>query len=182
MWADCGAFHWIGWEFGWLPDSVMITWTGRWPPVWREPSREQRGRSDLHLDSLLWRHRLIDQPFSKYFRMGILFCDLTQQGQEGFLGRECWRKSTTSMLNSRPHLAAGGGDFSSVSGLQHCISSSLPSSDVLFLTDLLHWSSHTVHLRLSSIQAILLQNLQLTIMISKLMKKRTRMNWETILH
>lgn len=25
------------------------------------------------------------------------------------------------MLNSRPHLAAGGGDFSSVSGLQHSV-------------------------------------------------------------
>lgn len=32
MWADGGGFHWMGWELGWFPDSVMITCTGRWPP------------------------------------------------------------------------------------------------------------------------------------------------------
>lgn len=30
--VDGGAFHWMGWESGWLPDSVMITCTGRWLP------------------------------------------------------------------------------------------------------------------------------------------------------
>ncbi len=29
MCAEAGAFHWMGWELGWLPDSDIITWTGR---------------------------------------------------------------------------------------------------------------------------------------------------------
>ena len=33
MWAEEGAFHWMGWESGWFPLSVIITWTGRCPPA-----------------------------------------------------------------------------------------------------------------------------------------------------
>jgi len=32
MCAEAGAFHWMGWELGWLPDSDIITCTGRLPP------------------------------------------------------------------------------------------------------------------------------------------------------
>lgn len=32
MWEEVGAFHWMGWESGCLPASVMITCTGLWPP------------------------------------------------------------------------------------------------------------------------------------------------------
>lgn len=31
MWTDEGGFHWMGWESGCFPASVMITWTGLWP-------------------------------------------------------------------------------------------------------------------------------------------------------
>lgn len=46
MWADCGAFHWMGWELGWFPVSVMITWTGRLPPERRR--RKTEGEAVTH--------------------------------------------------------------------------------------------------------------------------------------
>lgn len=46
MCADCGAFHWMGWELGWFPVSVMITWTGRLPPERRR--RQTEGEAVTH--------------------------------------------------------------------------------------------------------------------------------------
>lgn len=44
MWTDEGGFHWMGWESGCFPASVMITWTGLWPSDGKRLRRRHRER------------------------------------------------------------------------------------------------------------------------------------------
>lgn len=45
MCTDEGGFHWMGWESGCFPASVIITWTGLWPSEEREVKEESHDKN-----------------------------------------------------------------------------------------------------------------------------------------
>lgn len=178
-----GCIGWCGqtaarsteWDESLAGCQILLWWLGQAGDHLRANKRvsEWRGKPDLHLESPLWKSHQSGTGGWKSFGIRRVFCYLTQQGAATLFRRDCWRKPATSMWNSKPHLAAGGRDFSSsLSGLSYSVFHRLCHPLMFSLTDLLHWSSFTVHLHLGSIQDIPYQKMQLTTFILNLMRRR----------